>query len=88
VLPSVSVAEGGLTFPPTFVGTSSRLPLTLVNAAPVPATLVCDLTKLPDFELLLPREPTSIRHGWQLGGNPIRARPARGMMMMHEGGGV
>jgi hypothetical protein len=52
----VSVSEGALAFPPTFVGASGRVPLTLVNAAPVPATLVCDLTRLPDLELLLPRE--------------------------------
>ena len=56
VLPDVRVAEGQVRFPPTFVGASSQLPLTLVNGAPVPATLVCDLAGLPEFDLLLSRE--------------------------------
>lgn len=49
--------EGPLSFPDTYVGASARLPLTLANGAPVPATLVCDLTGYPEFELLLSRGP-------------------------------
>ncbi|KAI8473771.1 MAG: hypothetical protein J3K34DRAFT_497953 [Monoraphidium minutum] len=56
VVPCVLVREPCLAFPPTFVGGAARLPLTLANEAAVPATLVCDLTSLPDFELLLTRD--------------------------------
>jgi hypothetical protein len=56
VLPSVHVAEGAATFPSTFIGAASQLPLTLVNTTPVPATLLCDLTQQPEFELTISRE--------------------------------
>lgn len=42
-----------------FVGSSSRLPLTLINASPVAATLMCDLTASPDFQLLCPKDAWS-----------------------------
>jgi len=56
VLPSIKLEQPSLPFPPTFVGSAARLPLTLVNTTAVPATLVCDLTGLVDFELLLSSE--------------------------------
>ena len=56
VLPRARVEQQALAFPPTFVGAAARLPLTLVNDAPVPATLVCDFAARPEFELLLARE--------------------------------
>lgn len=56
VLPRVCVQEGALTFPDTFIGSSSQLPLTLANSSPVPATLLCDLSQQPEFDLLLSRE--------------------------------
>lgn len=55
-MPSVKVQEPSFTFSPTFVGGAARLPLTLANEATVPATLVCDLTAHPDFELMLSSE--------------------------------
>ncbi len=42
-----------------FVGSSSRLPLTLLNTSPVAATLMCDLTASPDFQLLCPKDAWS-----------------------------
>jgi hypothetical protein len=72
VLPSVTVQEPALSFPPTFVGSSARLPLTLSNAAPVPAVLLLDLTALPEFELLLHR---GFFGGWGAAG--LRRRGAR-----------
>lgn len=59
VVPQVHVAEPILQFPSTFIGTTHTLPLTLVNTTPVPATLMCDLMQLPDFELHLSREAWS-----------------------------
>jgi hypothetical protein len=56
VLPRVGVPEGGLTFPGTFIGSSCQLPLTLTNSSPVPATLICDLSHQPEFDLQLSRE--------------------------------
>lgn len=56
MLPAVRVDQAALAFPPVFVGATARLPLTLANAAPVPATLVCDLAAHPEYELLLPRD--------------------------------
>eukprot|EP00775_Hariotina_reticulata_P012144 gene12144-12282_t len=56
VLARVCVQEGALTFPHTFIGSSSQLPLTLVNSSPVSATLLCDLSQQPEFDLLLSRE--------------------------------
>jgi hypothetical protein len=50
------VEPPALALPPTFVGATARVPLTLVNETAVQATLVCDLTGLPEFELLLSRE--------------------------------
>lgn len=54
-MPAAQVQEPALPFPATFVGSSSQLPLTLVNASPVPATLLCDLTRHAEFQLLAPR---------------------------------
>lgn len=56
VLPAVKLDQAALSFPPTYVGASARLKLTLVNTAPVPATLLCDLSGRPEFELMLSRE--------------------------------
>ncbi|KAF8055917.1 CFAP47 [Scenedesmus sp. PABB004] len=56
VLPAVHVAEGGVAFPPTFIGDASCAPLTLVNATLVATTLLCDLADAPEFDLLLSRE--------------------------------
>jgi hypothetical protein len=52
----VHVAEGAASFPSTFIGAASQLPLTLVNTTPVPATLLGDLTQQPEFELTISRE--------------------------------
>lgn len=56
VLPDIKLAETCFNFPPTYIGGGSRLPLSITNAAAVPATLVCDLTKQPDLQLLLSRD--------------------------------
>lgn len=56
VVPCVHVAEGAAPFPATFIGAASQLPLTLVNTTSVPATLLCDLTQQPEFELTISRE--------------------------------
>lgn len=56
MLPAVRVEQPALAFPPVLVGAAARLPLTLANAAPVPAALVCDLTGHPEFELVLGRD--------------------------------
>lgn len=50
------IAESALHFPPTFIGSTSQLGLTLVNTTPVTATLMCDLMQLPEFELHLSRD--------------------------------
>jgi hypothetical protein len=56
VVPQVHVAEPALHFPATFIGTTSMLPITLVNVTPVTATLMCDLRQQPEFELHLSRD--------------------------------
>ena len=56
VVPQVHVAEPVLRFPSTFIGSTHTLPLTLVNSTPVTATLMCDLTQQPEFELHLSRD--------------------------------
>ncbi|KAF6261116.1 hypothetical protein COO60DRAFT_1637017 [Scenedesmus sp. NREL 46B-D3] len=48
--------ERAAPFPSTFIGAASQLPLTLVNTTPVPATLLCDLTQQPEFELTISRD--------------------------------
>lgn len=56
MLPSVHVAEGKACFPATFVGSSTYLPLTIVNTTPVPATLIADLGSFPEFDLQISRD--------------------------------
>jgi hypothetical protein len=55
-VPQVHVLEPRLRFPPTLIGTTQVQPLTLSNTTPVAATLMCDLTQLPEFELNLSRD--------------------------------
>jgi hypothetical protein len=56
VLPHVHVEQACLTFPRTFIGATSQLPLTLTNTSPVPATLMCDLLGLVEFGLTVSRD--------------------------------
>jgi hypothetical protein len=56
IVPHVELLEQDLSFPDTFIGSSNKLPITLRNTAPVPATLLADFTAYPDFQLLLSRE--------------------------------
>ncbi|GFR48568.1 hypothetical protein Agub_g10470, partial [Astrephomene gubernaculifera] len=59
VVPSVEIEQDEFSFGSVFVGSSSRLPLTLRNTSPVPATLMLDLAAHPDFQLLCPKDAWS-----------------------------
>jgi hypothetical protein len=55
VVPHVEVLQDEFVFNQVFVGSSSRLPLTLHNTSPVPATLMCDLVQHSEFQILCPK---------------------------------
>ncbi|KXZ50888.1 hypothetical protein GPECTOR_14g137 [Gonium pectorale] len=59
VVPSVEIDEDEFSFGTVFVGSSSRLPLTLRNASPVTAVLMVDLVNHPEFQLVLPKDAWS-----------------------------
>ncbi|PNW70067.1 hypothetical protein CHLRE_17g704300v5 [Chlamydomonas reinhardtii] len=59
VVPHVEVLQDEFVFNQVFVGSSSRLPLTLHNTSPVSATLMCDLVQHPEFQLLCPKDAWS-----------------------------
>ncbi|GLI64998.1 hypothetical protein VaNZ11_008424 [Volvox africanus] len=59
VVPNVEIEQDEFSFGSVFVGSSSRLPLTLHNTSQVAATLMCDLVAHPDLQLLCPKDAWS-----------------------------
>ncbi|EFJ49198.1 hypothetical protein VOLCADRAFT_90100 [Volvox carteri f. nagariensis] len=59
VVPNVEIEQDEFNFGSVFVGSSSRLPLTLRNTSQVAATLMIDLVAHPDLQLLCPKDAWS-----------------------------
>ena len=54
IVPEVEIVEDEYQFGRVYIGGASRLPLTVVNRSPIPATLTIDLSQYPEFLVELP----------------------------------
>ncbi|KAG2493472.1 hypothetical protein HYH03_008289 [Edaphochlamys debaryana] len=79
VIPNVDVDQDEFNFGTVFVGSSSRLPLTLRNTSPVSATLMVDLVQHAEFQLLCPKDAWSTE---DYEASPLEAIGATGAMVL------